>query len=53
MTKNTINKTIRKKYINTAKELCYPKVVIEKLENATTENECIFILRSARKGTLE
>ena len=53
MNKGIMRKGVKKKYVKTAKELCYSKEIIEKLENATTENECIFILRSARKGTLE
>lgn len=53
MDKNTIRKNVKKKYVKTAKELQYSDAIIEKLENAMTEKECVFILRSARKGTLE
>lgn len=51
--KKELVKSAKKAYIRAAKELCYSQDVIDKLENARTESECNFILRSARKGTLE
>lgn len=39
----------KKKAITTARELYYPKEVIEAIENAKTENEVTLILTTARK----
>lgn len=43
-------KTIIKKYIDIAKDLCYDESVIEKLNNAKSEIELDNIMTSARKG---
>lgn len=38
--------------IRIAKQLCYSENVIEKIKNATTENEVTRILRTAREEEL-
>lgn len=48
-----IPKEKRKAYVKCAKELLYPKSVIEKVEKAETEDEICFIMRTARKETLK
>ena len=42
----------KKEAIKTAKELCYNKSVIEKIENATSEHEITRILTAARNNTI-
>lgn len=42
------NGNSKKSYLKTARELCYPKEVIEKILVATTENEALRILTDAR-----
>ena len=49
--KTKINKQEKRKYISTAKDLLYPKEVIQDLTNAKTEVECIIILQRARNKT--
>ena len=56
-----VPKQTRAGYIKCAKELKYPKAVIEKIEKAETEkiekaeteNEICFIMRTARKESLK
>lgn len=44
--------TIKYNAIRVAKQLCYSENVIEKIKNATTENEVTRILRTAREEEL-
>lgn len=44
--------TIKYNAIRIAKQLCYSENVIEKIKNATTENEVTRILRTAREEEL-
>lgn len=42
----------RREYIQIAKELCYSKEVIKKLEQAEDDNTCSRIMQDARKGVI-
>lgn len=44
--------TIKYNAIRIAKQLCYSENVINKIKNATTENEVTRILRTAREEEL-
>lgn len=43
----------RSDYITAAKELCYPKIVVQRLKEAVTVGECERIMRDARKKWMD
>lgn len=43
-------KTAKRDYIRIAKQLCYSDEVIEKIKNATSENEIIRYMKEAREN---
>jgi len=42
-------KVAKRDYIRIARQLCYSEVVIEKIKNATSENEILRHMRDARE----
>lgn len=51
--KPKFNKHEKKGYIKIAKELCYPSECIERLQQATSHEECSRILTTYRLGGME
>lgn len=43
-------KTAKRDYVRIARQLCYSGVIIEKIENATSENEIIRLMKEAREN---
>lgn len=43
-----ISKTEKSKFIKTAKDLLYSEEIIKELNKATTDTECVRILKNAR-----
>ena len=43
----------RRDYITAAKDLCYPKIVVQRLKEAVTVGECERIMRDARKKWMD